>query len=74
MLAKMEELAPLHVAAPFAFEFREPLRAPDPLLVLEDVDAGYGEHGRVLREASSSRCRPASASGCSASTARASRR
>src|SRR5688572_3071323 len=41
MLAKMEELAPLHVSAPFQFEFREPLRAPDPLLVLEDVDAGY---------------------------------
>jgi ATP-binding cassette subfamily F protein 3 len=47
MLAKMEELAPLHVAAPFSFEFREPLRAPDPLLVLEAVDAGYGE-SRVL--------------------------
>jgi ATP-binding cassette subfamily F protein 3 len=47
MLAKMEELAPLHVAAPFSFEFREPLRAPDPLLVLEAVDAGYG-HNRVL--------------------------
>ena len=43
MLAKMEELAPLHVAAPFSFEFREPLRAPDPLLVLEDVAAGYGD-------------------------------
>ena len=41
MLAKMEELAPLHVTAPFQFEFREPLRAPDPLLVLEDVVAGY---------------------------------
>ena len=41
MLAKMEDLAPLHVSAPFQFEFREPLRAPDPLLVLEDVAAGY---------------------------------
>jgi ATP-binding cassette subfamily F protein 3 len=41
MLAKMEELAPLHAAAPFSFEFREPLRAPNPLLVLEEVDAGY---------------------------------
>jgi ATP-binding cassette, subfamily F, member 3 len=41
MLAKMEELAPLHVTAPFQFEFREPLRAPDPLLVLDDVVAGY---------------------------------
>jgi len=41
MLAKMEDLAPLHVAAPFSFAFREPLRAPNPLLVLEDVEAGY---------------------------------
>jgi len=41
MLAKMEDLAPLHVAAPFSFEFKEPERAPNPLLVLEDVVAGY---------------------------------
>ena len=43
MLAKMEDLAPLHVAAPFSFEFRDPERSPDPLLVLEDVVAGYPE-------------------------------
>jgi ATP-binding cassette subfamily F protein 3 len=43
MLAKMEELAPLHVSAPFTFEFRDPLRAPNPLLMLEEVDAGYPE-------------------------------
>jgi ATP-binding cassette subfamily F protein 3 len=43
MLAKMEELAPLHVAAPLSFEFREPLRAPDPLIVLDEVRAGYGD-------------------------------
>src|SRR6185369_7812294 len=43
MLEKMEDLAPLHVAAPFSFEFREPLRAPNPLLVLEDLRAGYGD-------------------------------
>ena len=43
MLARMEELAPLHVSAPFSFEFREPLRSPDPLLTLEEVRAGYGE-------------------------------
>ena len=49
MLAKMEELAPLHVAAPFSFEFREPLRAPNPLLVMEDVAAGYAER-TVLRD------------------------
>ncbi|HEX6529711.1 MAG TPA: ATP-binding cassette domain-containing protein, partial [Burkholderiales bacterium] len=43
MLAKMEDLAPLHVAAPFSFEFFDPERSPDPLLVLDEVRAGYGE-------------------------------
>jgi ATP-binding cassette subfamily F protein 3 len=41
MLAKMEELAPVHAAATFSFEFREPERAPNPLLVLDGVQAGY---------------------------------
>ncbi|HZW14312.1 MAG TPA: ATP-binding cassette domain-containing protein [Noviherbaspirillum sp.] len=41
MLAKMEELAPLRAAAEFSFEFREPLSAPNPLVVMEDVVAGY---------------------------------
>ena len=41
MLARMEDLAPLHVSAPFSFEFCEPLKAPDSLLTLEGVDAGY---------------------------------
>ncbi len=40
-LAKMQELAPLRAAAEFSFEFREPLAAPNPLLVLEEVNAGY---------------------------------
>jgi len=40
-LAKMEELAPLRAAAEFSFEFREPERAPNPLLLLDSVDAGY---------------------------------
>jgi len=44
-LARMEELAPLRAAAEFSFEFREPERAPNPLLVLEDVDAGYRSSG-----------------------------
>jgi ATP-binding cassette subfamily F protein 3 len=50
-LAKMEELAPLRAAAEFSFEFREPLAAPNPLLVMEDVNAGYhikDEHGDVI--------------------------
>ena len=40
-LAKMDELSPLRAAAEFSFEFREPASAPNPLLVMEDVDAGY---------------------------------
>jgi len=40
-LAKMEELAPLRAVAEFSFEFREPASAPNPLLVMEGVDAGY---------------------------------
>jgi len=40
-LSRMEELAPLRAAAEFSFEFREPANAPNPLLVMEDVSAGY---------------------------------
>src|SRR5437899_695911 len=40
-LEKMAELAPIRAAAEFSFEFREPLNAPNPLLVMEDVNAGY---------------------------------
>jgi ATP-binding cassette subfamily F protein 3 len=49
MLAKMEELAPIHAAAAFSFEFREPERAPNPLLVLEDVVAGYRPEGEAAK-------------------------
>jgi ATP-binding cassette subfamily F protein 3 len=48
MLAKMEELAPIHAAASFSFEFREPARAVSPLLTLEAVDAGYAAGNAVL--------------------------
>ncbi|WP_151447561.1 ATP-binding cassette domain-containing protein [Lacisediminimonas profundi] len=51
-LARMEELAPLRAAAEFSFEFRVPSSAPNPLLVMEDVDTGYqldnGEQKRVV--------------------------
>ncbi len=81
-LAKMEELAPLRAAAEFSFEFREPLSAPNPLLVMEDVNAGYRSEDpddysvakRPSSPASISRCRPASASASWASTAPANRR
>ncbi|RYE95247.1 MAG: ATP-binding cassette domain-containing protein, partial [Oxalobacteraceae bacterium] len=40
-LSKMDELAPLRAAAEFSFNFREPQNAPNPLLVMDGVDAGY---------------------------------
>ncbi|TDY97376.1 UNVERIFIED_ORG: ATP-binding cassette subfamily F protein 3 [Herbaspirillum seropedicae] len=45
-LSKMEELAPLRAAAEFSFEFREPLSAPNPLLVMDKVNAGYHIEGK----------------------------
>ena len=41
MLARMEELAPVHASSPFSFEFRDPVATPNPLLVMEDGIAGY---------------------------------
>jgi len=47
-LDRMERIAAAHVDAPFDFEFPEPARAPDPLLTLEEVAAGYPE--RIVLE------------------------
>jgi len=47
-LDRMERINAAHVDAPFDFEFLEPERAPDPMLTLEHVAAGYGER-TVLR-------------------------
>ena len=43
-LERMELVQAAHVDSPFEFGFREPLAAPDPLLVLDEVSAGYGEN------------------------------
>ena len=52
-LARMEEIAPLRAAAEFSFDFREPLRAPNPLLTLDDVAIGYrSEEGSEKKIAS----------------------
>jgi ATP-binding cassette subfamily F protein 3 len=48
MLARMEDLAPIHASAAFGFEFREPERAPNPLLVLEAIRAGYHADAPIL--------------------------
>ena len=42
-LARMEKLAPVLTAADFEFEFREPQSLPNPMLVMDGVEVGYGE-------------------------------
>ncbi|HNQ56360.1 MAG: ABC transporter ATP-binding protein [Rhodocyclaceae bacterium] len=42
-LARMEEVTAAHVDTPFEFRFFEPVGSPDPLLMLEDAAAGYGD-------------------------------
>lgn len=40
-LDRMEIISAAHVDTPFDFEFMRPDRAPDPMLTLDQVDAGY---------------------------------
>ncbi len=42
-LERMEMISAAHIDSQFNFEFRAPLSAPDPLLVLDDMDIGYAE-------------------------------
>jgi ATP-binding cassette subfamily F protein 3 len=48
-LERLERVSAAHVDSPFDFEFPEPARAPDPLLTLEGVTAGY-DGRRVLSD------------------------
>ncbi|HWT29144.1 MAG TPA: ATP-binding cassette domain-containing protein, partial [Methylophilaceae bacterium] len=48
-LERMELISAAHVDSPFSFAFRPTLAAPDPLLVLDEVDAGYRQQA-VLRQ------------------------
>ncbi len=57
-LARMEEIAPAHVDAPFSFRFAEPAAMSDPLLQLEEAAAGYD--GRPVLERLSLSLRPGS--------------
>jgi ATP-binding cassette, subfamily F, member 3 len=47
-LDRMERISAAHVDAPFDFHFPEPARAPDPLVTLDRVSAGYA--GRAVLE------------------------
>jgi ATP-binding cassette, subfamily F, member 3 len=42
-LERMELISAAHVDSQFSFAFRPPLAAPDPLLVLDDMDVGYAD-------------------------------
>lgn len=42
-LERMELIAPAYVDNPFHFSFQPPLSLPNPLLMMEQVSAGYGE-------------------------------
>ncbi|KQW43528.1 MULTISPECIES: ATP-binding cassette domain-containing protein [unclassified Roseateles] len=41
-LERMERLAPVLASADFNFEFREPLNLPNPMLMFDEMSAGYG--------------------------------
>ncbi len=42
-LERMEMISAAHVDSQFSFEFRAPVAAPDPLLVLDDMSVGYSD-------------------------------
>lgn len=48
-LERMELISAAHVDSPFSFGFRKLLAAPDPLLVLDEVDVGYNQQA-ILRD------------------------
>ena len=48
MLERLERVAPLLANNPVAFDFETPQRTPDPLLSMESVECGYGEH-KILK-------------------------
>jgi len=50
-LARLPEIASVHLEEGFEWEFAAPAKLPRPLITLERIGAGYGER-RVLREVS----------------------
>jgi len=48
-LERMEMISAAHIDSPFGFGFREMQGAPDPLLVLDEVSAGYNDKA-VLKD------------------------
>lgn len=42
MLERMEKVSPVHIDNPFHFSFKSPDKLPNPLFMMKDVTAGYG--------------------------------
>ncbi|MDW6002772.1 ABC transporter ATP-binding protein [Vibrio mangrovi] len=42
-LERMEKVLPAQLDNPFSFEFREPAALPNPILMMDEVSAGYGD-------------------------------
>lgn len=55
-LERMQALAPAHIDSPFTFQFPEPGKSSDPLLLLSDADLGYA--GTAILEKVSLSLRP----------------
>lgn len=43
-LERMEQVLPAQFDNPFSFEFREPAALPNPILMMDNVSAGYGDN------------------------------
>lgn len=43
-LEKMEKVLPAQFDNPFSFEFREPSALPNPIMMMDEVSAGYGDN------------------------------
>ena len=43
MIERMQMVGAVHAESPFRFSFIEPPKLPDPLVTLDEVDAGYGD-------------------------------
>ncbi|NLS14664.1 ABC transporter ATP-binding protein [Vibrio sp. SM6] len=43
-LERMEQVLPAQFDNPFSFEFREPTALPNPIMMMDDVSAGYGDN------------------------------
>ncbi|MGF1711572.1 ABC transporter ATP-binding protein [Vibrio kagoshimensis] len=43
-LEKMEQVLPAQFDNPFSFQFKEPDALPNPIMMMDEVSAGYGDH------------------------------